>query len=149
MVESMDGILAICLPQVLPFHSLSISFKVKVLLHSNSKIGRHSLQELSKLANSRIADEDIQSSKSLHGLVHKILSRLRLRHIALNFNQPPGLLIFLFYSCRFFKKGGLMVGVRGQIEMIDGDVAALSNIFKGYSAPNSCRAAGYCGGFGE
>lgn len=39
-----------------------------------------------------------------------------------------------------------MVGVGGQVEVVDGDVGALANVFEGDGATNSCGAA--CDGCG-
>lgn len=41
-----------------------------------------------------------------------------------------------------------MVGVGGEIEVVYGDVAALAEVFEGDCSPDSCGAAGYCGGEG-
>lgn len=42
-----------------------------------------------------------------------------------------------------------MVRVGREIEMIDCDVAALTDVLEGYGAPDSCCATGYGGSFGE
>ena len=42
-----------------------------------------------------------------------------------------------------------MVGVGRQVEVVDGDVAALADVFEGYGASDSCCTACYGSGFGE
>lgn len=42
-----------------------------------------------------------------------------------------------------------MVGVGREVEMVDGNVTALSNVFESYGASYSRRASCYGGGFGE
>jgi len=42
-----------------------------------------------------------------------------------------------------------MVRIRGEVKVVDHDVAALANVFEGNGAADSSGAASYCGSFGE
>jgi hypothetical protein len=113
-----------------------------------SRIGdeRSALQKLCKLANPRIANENVQSAKLPHRALHQLLPRLRLAHIACYLNQPACLWLIPFYLGSERYKGGDVVRVRGQVEVVDGDVAALPQELEGDCAADSCGAAGYGGG---
>lgn len=109
----------------------------------------NSLQKLGKLANSRIAHKNIQLPKRLDSLLDEQLARLGLTHIALDLDQLACFVVFLFQCRRFGEERILVVGVGGEVEVVDGDVAALAEELEGDGAADSGGAAGYGGGFGE
>jgi len=99
------------------------------------------VQELRKPTDPRVTNKDIQRPKLPHRRLHEQLPRLGLAHIALYLYQPPGFRVPLSDGSRFGDQGGDVVRVRGEIEVVDGDVAALPQVFQGDRAADSRGAA--------
>lgn len=75
--------------------------------------------------------------------------RFRLRHVARYLDEPARLLILLSNRRGFGQQRVFVHRVRGEVEVVDGDVAALPDVFEGNGTPDARGAARYGGGFGE
>ena len=127
----------------------SISLSLQASLRKEE--GYHVLEELLKLANPRIAHNDIQPPPPPHHLRNQLLARFGVAHIPRDLcHALLCLLLAPQYTRRLIEQRlelrcGLLVA-----KVVDRDVGAVSDVPEGNCAPDASHAAGYgCGFAGE